>query len=142
VLGSKRLRDRDLAVICEQDILGDRSCAAAAPQAAGNFIAKPPASIRRFVVHVDHGIGRFVGLQTIMAPPRAYCLELHYARTPSLFRRNISCCSRYGRGRRVQLEARRRRLAEPQGETQNRSREMAGELIKIAAGGLLRERRG
>ena len=51
------------------------------------------------MVHAEHGIGRFVGLQTIQAAgaPHA-CLELHYADAAKLFLpvENIELLSRYG----------------------------------------------
>ena len=59
----------DTAVISEQDILGDRLVrprrAARRPE---NFIAEATSlAAGDLVVHVDHGIGRFVGLRAIEA---------------------------------------------------------------------------
>ena len=51
------------------------------------------------VVHVDHGIGRFVGLKTIDAAGAPHdCLEIHYAGGDKLFLpvENIELLSRYG----------------------------------------------
>ena len=51
------------------------------------------------VVHVDHGIGRFVGLKTVEAAGAPHdCLELHYAGGDKLFLpvENIELLSRYG----------------------------------------------
>ena len=96
------------------------------------------------MVHVDHGIGRFVGLQTIEAAGAPHdCLELHYAEGAKLYLpvENIELLSRYGsEDTDVQLDklggvgwqTRKARL-------KNRIREMAGELIKIAAARQLRE---
>ena len=50
-------------------------------------------------MHVDHGIARFVGLQTIMAAGAPHdCLELHYAESAKLYLpvENIELLSRYG----------------------------------------------
>ena len=78
------------------------SCAAApGASAAAGF---PDRICRRcrtgdIVVHVDHGIGRFVGLQTIEAAGAPHdCLELHYAGGDKLFLpvENIELLSRYG----------------------------------------------
>src|SRR5215470_1413386 len=57
----------DGAVIGEQDILGDRLVRPRrAAKRAENFIAEVTSlSAGDLVVHVDHGIGRFVGLATI-----------------------------------------------------------------------------
>ena len=54
----------DLAVIAEQDILGDRLVRPRrASKRAENFIAEVTSlAAGDLVVHVDHGIGRFTGL--------------------------------------------------------------------------------
>ena len=51
------------------------------------------------VVHVDHGVGRFVGLKTIEAAGAPHdCLEIHYAGGDRLFLpvENLELLSRYG----------------------------------------------
>ncbi len=90
------------------------------------------------MVHVEHGIGRFIGLQTLdVAGAPHDCLELHYAADDKLFLpvENIELLSRYGSDHaNVELDrlggsgwqARKAKL-------KNRIREIAGELIKIAA---------
>ena len=90
------------------------------------------------MVHVEHGIGRFVGLQTLEVAGAPHdCLELHYAADTKLFLpvENIELLSRYGSDHaNVELDrlggsgwqARKAKL-------KNRIREIAGELIKIAA---------
>ena len=96
------------------------------------------------VVHVDHGIGRFVGLQAIEAAGAPHdCLEIHYADGAKLYLpvENIELLSRYGSEETdVELDrlgggdwqARKARM-------KSRIREIAGELIKIAAERQLRE---
>src|SRR5205814_10274163 len=88
--------------------------------------------------------GRFVGLQTIMAAGATHdCLELHYAESAKLYLpvENIELLTRYGSEEAgVQLD----RLGGAGWQTRkarlkNRIREMAGELIKIAAARMLRE---
>jgi transcription-repair coupling factor (superfamily II helicase) len=95
-------------------------------------------------VHVDHGIGRFVGLRAIEAAGAPHdCMEIHYAGGDKLFLpvENIELLSRYGSDEAgAELDrlgggawqARKARM-------KNRIREIAGELIKIAAERLLRE---
>src|SRR5215213_5830973 len=136
----------DLAVIGEQDILGDRLVRRRrASKRPEDFIAEVTSlDAGDLVVHVDHGIGRFVGLQTIMAAGAPHdCLELHYADNAKLYLpvENIELLSRYGsEDAAVQLDklggagwqTRKARL-------KNRIREMASELLKIAAARLLRE---
>jgi transcription-repair coupling factor (superfamily II helicase) len=136
----------DAAVISEQDILGDRLVR---PRRAGrrpeNFIAEVTSlSAGDLVVHVDHGIGRFVGLRAIEAAGAPHdCLELHYAGGDKLFLpvENIELLSRYGSEETtVDLD----RLGSGGWQTRKarmkrRIREIANELIKIAAERLLRE---
>ena len=124
-----------------------RSSGAAAPRQrrADNFIAEATSlAPGDLVVHVDHGIGRFVGLQAIEAAGAPHdCLEIHYAEDAKLFLpvENVDLLSRYGAEQsNVELDrlgggnwqARKARM-------KSRIREIAGELIKIAAERLLRE---
>jgi transcription-repair coupling factor (superfamily II helicase) len=136
----------DVAVITEEDILGDRLVRPRrASRKADNFIAEITSlSAGDIVVHVEHGIGRFVGLHTLdVAGAPHDCLELHYAGETKLFLpvENIELLSRYGsEGMTVELDrlggsgwqARKAKL-------KNRIREIAGELIKIAAERMLHE---
>ena len=130
----------DAAVISEQDILGDRLVRPRrASRRAENFIAEVTSlAPGDLVVHVDHGIGRFSGLQAIEAAGAPHdCLEIHYADETKLFLpvENIDLLSRYGAEQaNVELDrlgggnwqARKARM-------KSRIREIAGELIKIAA---------
>jgi transcription-repair coupling factor (superfamily II helicase) len=136
----------DVALISEQDILGERLMRPRRQsKRAENFIAEATSlSAGDLVVHVDHGIGRFVGLRAIEAAGAPHdCLEIHYAGGDKLFLpvENIELLSRYGseeatvdldRLGSTAWQARRARM-------KNRIREMAGELIKIAAERQLRE---
>ena len=137
----------DLAVVCASRTSSAtgwcaRSASRGGPQ---DFIAEAAAlTPGDLVVHVDHGIGRFVGLKTIEAAGAPHdCLEIHYAGGDRLFLpvENIELLSRYGSEEtEVQLDrlgggawqARKARLKQ-------RIREMAGALIKIAAARILRE---
>jgi len=90
-----RLRDRGLAVICERNILGDRLVRRRRAPSARNFIAEATSlGFRDLVVHVDHGIGRFVGLQTIMAPARRMIALTALRENAKLYLpvENIDCC--------------------------------------------------
>jgi transcription-repair coupling factor (superfamily II helicase) len=136
----------DVAVVGEQDILGDRLVR---PRRAGrrpqNFIAEVTSlSAGDLVVHVDHGIGRFIGLRAIEAAGAPHdCLEIHYAGGDKLFLpvENIELLSRYGSEETgVELD----RLGSGgwqlrKARMKSRIREIANELIKIAAERLLRE---
>jgi transcription-repair coupling factor (superfamily II helicase) len=135
-----------LAVIGEQDILGDRLVRPRkAAKRAENFIAEVSSlAAADLVVHVDHGVGRFVGLKTIEAAGAPHdCLEIHYAGNDKLFLpvENIELLSRYGsEDTDVDLDrlgggawqARKARM-------KRRILEMAADLIKVAAERHLRE---
>ncbi|HXW26462.1 MAG TPA: transcription-repair coupling factor [Xanthobacteraceae bacterium] len=136
----------DVALITEQDILGERLVRPRRhAKHTENFIAEVTSlSAGDLVVHVDHGIGRFSGLRAIEAAGAPHdCLEIHYAGGDKLFLpvENIELLSRYGsEGAGVELDrlggtawqARKARM-------KNRIREIAGELIKVAAERQLRE---
>jgi len=134
------------AIIGEQDILGDRLVRPRrASKKAENFIAEATSlSAGDLVVHVDHGIGRFVGLATIEAAGAPHdCLELHYAGGDKLYLpvENIELLSRYGS---EDLEVDLDRLGGTAWQTRkarmkNRIREIAHELMKVAAERKLRE---
>jgi transcription-repair coupling factor (superfamily II helicase) len=136
----------DFAVIAEQDILGDRLVRQRkrARKAADVLTEATSLSTGDLVVHADHGIGRFIGLQTITAAGAPHdCLELVYAGGDKLFLpvENIELLSRFGQdegdGQLDKLggaawQSRKARL-------KKRLREIANELIKIAALRQLRE---
>ncbi len=136
----------NLAVIGEQDILGDRLVRPRrkARRAADLITEATSLAIGDFVVHADHGIGRFDGLTTITALGAPHdCLEIAYAGGDKLYLpvENIELLTRYGSGDGVaQLDrlggaawqSRKARLKQ-------RLREIASELIKIAALRQLRE---
>ena len=91
----------DLAIIGEQDILGERlSRSRHASKRAKDFIADAGSlTANDLVVHVGHGIGRFIGLKTISAGGAPQdCLEIHYAGSTKLFLpvENIELLTRYG----------------------------------------------
>ena len=91
----------DLAVITEQDILGDRlTRPARRRRRSDKFIAEVSAlSTGDLVVHVDHGIGRYEGLETLTVSGAAHdCLRLIYADNDKLYVpvENIEMLSRYG----------------------------------------------
>ncbi len=147
VLGVEQGFETDAFVIIgEQDILGDRLIRQRKkPRRAEDFLREVTAlSAGDLVVHVDHGIGRFVGLKTIEAMGAPHdCLELHYAGGDKLFLpvENLELLSRYGS---EDTEAQLDRLGGAgwqarKSKMRQRIREMAHALIKIAAARMLRE---
>jgi transcription-repair coupling factor (superfamily II helicase) len=136
----------DAAIISEQDILGDRLVRPRrAAKRPDNFIAEITSlAAGDLVVHVDHGIGRFVGLRAIEAAGAPHdCLELHYAGGDKLFLpvENVELLSRYGSD---ETGAELDRLGGVGWQTRKarmkkRIREIASALIKVAAERQLRE---
>ncbi len=129
----------DLAVIGEQDILGDRLVRPRRARRAADVITEATSlGVGDLVVHADHGIGRFDGLTTITALGAPHdCLEIGYAGGDKLYLpvENIELLSRYGsadglaqldRLGGVAWQTRKARLKQ-------RIREIAADLIKVAA---------
>ncbi len=130
----------DLAIVGEQDILGDRLIhARKKARRAQDFIAEVGVlSAGDLVVHVGHGIGRFQGLTPVEAAGAPHdCLEIHYAGGDKLFLpvENIELLSRYGsEGSDVELD----RLGgagwqKRKARMRKRVLEMAAGLLRIAA---------
>ncbi len=136
----------DFAVIGEQDILGDRLVRAQKrKKRAQDFITEATSlSAGDLVVHVDHGIGRFIGLETVTAAGAPHdCALIHYAGGDKLYLpvENIELLSRYGS---EDAEAQLDRLGggawqARKARMKKRILEMAAGLIKIAAARALRE---
>jgi transcription-repair coupling factor (superfamily II helicase) len=92
---------KDVVFIGEQDILGDRLVRKSRRKAKGANVITEATGLSEgdLVVHVDHGIGRFIGLKTIEAVGAPHdCLELQYAGGDKLYLpvENIELLSRYG----------------------------------------------
>ncbi len=133
----------NLAVISEQDILGDRLVGKPKRRRkAENFLREvdtlTPGDL---VVHVEHGVGRYLGLETITAlgAPHA-CVSLEYAEGAKLYLpvENIELLSRYGHEEGLldrlgggAWQAKKAKLKE-------RIREIADRLMRIAAERALR----
>ncbi|MBO0905679.1 transcription-repair coupling factor [Jiella sp. MQZ13P-4] len=130
----------DLIVVAEQDILGDRLVRRGRKRRKNSDFISEVSGLNEgdIVVHVDHGIGRFVGLKTIEAAGAPHdCLELRYHGDDRLFLpvENIELLSRYGgEGTEAALDrlgggawqARKAKL-------KKKLLDMAAGLIKIAA---------
>ncbi len=132
-----------LVVISEQDVLGDRLIAKPRrKRKAENFLREADSlSPGDLVVHVEHGVGRYLGLETITAlgAPHA-CVALEYADNAKLYLpvENIELLSRYGHEEGLldrlgggAWQAKKAKLKE-------RIREIADRLMRIAAERALR----
>ncbi|MDY2830049.1 MAG: transcription-repair coupling factor [Alphaproteobacteria bacterium] len=90
-----------LCLISEQDILGEKQNRRKQKKfTSKDFIADVSSlSVGELVVHIEHGIGRFMGLETITAGGAPHdCLKIIYAHEDKLFVpvENIDVLSRYG----------------------------------------------
>ncbi|MCG7518126.1 transcription-repair coupling factor [Ruegeria sp. Ofav3-42] len=133
-----------LAVIAEQDVLGDRLIRQPKKRRkAENFLTETQSlSPGDLVVHVDHGIGRYMGMEVVTAAGAAHeCLLLEYAEQSKLYLpvENIELLSKYGHDEGLldrlgggAWQAKKAKLKE-------RIREMADKLIRIAAERALRK---
>ena len=138
------LADHALTVVSEQDVLGDRLIRAPKKRRkAENFLTEAGAlSPGDLVVHVDHGVGRYRGLETITAAGAPHeCLALEYAGGDRLFLpvENIELLSKFGHEEGLldklgggAWQAKKARLKE-------RIREIADKLIRLAAERALRK---
>ena len=133
-----------VAVLTEQDMLGDRLVRRARRRKSTDAFLAELASLTPgdLVVHVDHGIGRYVGLTSIPVGASPHdCVALEYAGGDKLYVpvENIDVLSRYGSDEggaldRLGGEAWQRRKS----RMKERIREIAGDLIAIAAERALR----
>lgn len=136
----------ELAVVSEEDILGERlNRPKRSKRKAKDFITELTSlKAGDLVVHVDHGIGRFVSLKTIAAAGAPHdCLEIHYSGGDKLFLpvENIELLTRYGS---EDTEASLDRLGggawqARKARLKQRIRDMARGLIKVAAQRMTRE---
>jgi transcription-repair coupling factor (superfamily II helicase) len=130
----------DVCFLSEQDILGDRL---ARPQRKRRRSDKFTIDIGELtegdlVVHAEHGIGRYAGLETLQISGAAHdCVKLVYAGDDKLFVpvENIDVLSRYGS---EETEAALDRLGggawqARKAKVKKRLKDMAEQLLKIAA---------
>ena len=136
-------RESRITVVSEQDVLGDRLIRGPRrKRRAENFLTEAQSlTSGDLVVHVDHGIGRYIGMEVITAAGAAHeCLLLEYADNARLYLpvENIELLSKYGHEEGLldrlgggAWQAKKARLKE-------RIREMADRLIRVAAERILR----
>ncbi len=132
-----------LAVISEQDVLGDRLVRPTRKRRkAENFLTEAQSlTPGDLVVHVDHGVGRYTGLETITAMGAPHeCIALEYAGGDRLFLpvENVELLSRFGHEEGLldrlgggAWQAKKAKLKE-------RIRQIADKLIRVAAERILR----
>jgi transcription-repair coupling factor (superfamily II helicase) len=136
---------RDVALLTEQDMLGDRLVRRRKRKKSADAFLSELATLTPgdLVVHADHGIGRYEGLTQIPVQKAPHdCVALAYAGGDKLYVpvENIDILSRYGSDSegvsldRLGGEAWQRRKS----RMKERIREIAGDLIKVAAERALR----
>ncbi|HVW93635.1 MAG TPA: transcription-repair coupling factor, partial [Devosia sp.] len=131
-----------IVVLSEQDILGERLLRPQRRKKASDALTEATSlAAGDLVVHVDHGIGRFLGLKAIEAGGAPHdCVEIEYSGGKLYLPvENIELLSRYGtEDTGVQLDklggvawqAKKSKL-------KKRIRDMAEQLIKVAAARML-----
>ena len=130
----------DLEILTEQDVLGDRLVRRKKKRRDSDaFLAELQALSRGdLVVHVEHGIGKYLGLEPIAVGKSQHdCVALEYHGGDKLFIpvENIDVLSRYGSSEeavsldRLGGEAWQKRRA----RLKERITAIAGELMKVAA---------
>ena len=128
----------DLAVISEQDVLGDRLVRAPTrKRKAENFLSEAQSlTTGDLVVHVDHGVGRYTGLEMITAMGAPHeCLALEYAGGDRLYLpvENIELLSRFGHEEGLMDKLGGGAWQAKKSKLKQRIREIADKLIRIAA---------
>ncbi len=91
----------DLLIVTEQDILGDRLARKGKGRKKADNFLREVSSLNEndLVVHIEHGIGRFVGLETLNAAGTLHdCLKIIYSGDDKLYVpvENIDVLSRFG----------------------------------------------
>ncbi len=132
--------NEQMEVLTEQDVLGDRLVRRKKKRKDSDaFLAELQALGRGdLVVHVEHGIGKYLGLDPVPVGKSQHdCVALEYRGGDKLFIpvENIDVLSRYGSSEDAVMldklggEAWQRRRS----NLKERIREIAGELMKVAA---------
>jgi transcription-repair coupling factor (superfamily II helicase) len=135
-----------LELVTEQDLLGDRLVRRRKRRKDSDAFLAELSALNRgdLVVHLDHGIGRYLGLEPISVGQSQHdCVMLEYAGGDKLYIpvENIDVLSRYGSSEdgavldRLGGEAWQKRKA----RLRERIREIANELLRTAAARALRK---
>jgi transcription-repair coupling factor (superfamily II helicase) len=127
-----------LTVISEQDVLGDRLIRPKRKtKRAENYLTEAQSlSPGDLIVHVDHGVGRYKGLETVTAMGAPHeCIALEYAGGDRLFLpvENIELLSRYGHEEGLLDKLGGGAWQAKKAKLKERIRQIADKLIRIAA---------
>jgi len=132
-----------LAVLSEQDIMGDRLVAKPRRRRkADNFLREVDTLTQGdLVVHVEHGVGRYLGLEVITALGAPHdCVALEYAENAKLYLpvENIELLSRYGHEDGLLDRLGGGAWQAKKAKLKQRIREIADKLMRVAAERALR----
>ncbi|WP_106744211.1 transcription-repair coupling factor [Yoonia maritima] len=127
-----------LTVISEQDVLGDRLIRQSKrKRRAENFLSEANSlNPGDLVVHVDHGVGRFKGMEVVTALGAAHeCLLLEYAEDSKLYLpvENIELLSKYGHDTGLLDKLGGGAWQAKKAKLKERIRQIAERLIRVAA---------
>jgi len=133
-----------LTIISEQDVLGELIIRKTnKKRRAKDFLTEASSlSVGDLVVHVDHGVGRYRGLETVKAAGAPHdCLLLEYANNDRLYLpvENVELLSRYGHETGLLDRLGGSAWQAKKAKLKERIREMAGKLLRIAAERSLRK---
>ncbi len=133
----------EMTVISEQDVLGDRLIRTnKRKRRADNFLTEATSlNPGDLVVHVDHGVGRFIGLEVVTALGAAHeCLLLEYAEKSKLYLpvENIELLSKYGHDTGLLDKLGGGAWQAKKAKLKERIRQIAERLIRVAAERALR----
>ena len=133
----------NLTVISEQDVLGDRLIRQSKrKRRSENFLSEANSlNPGDLVVHVDHGVGRFTGLEVVTALGAAHeCLLLEYAENSKLYLpvENIELLSKYGHETGLLDKLGGGAWQAKKAKLKERIRQIAERLIRVAAERALR----
>ena len=133
-----------LTIISEQDVLGELIIRKTnKKRRAKDFLTEASSlSVGDLVVHVDHGVGRYRGLETVKAAGAPHdCLLLEYANNDRLYLpvENVELLSRYGNETGLLDRLGGSAWQAKKAKLKERIREMADKLLRIAAERSLRK---
>jgi transcription-repair coupling factor (superfamily II helicase) len=127
-----------ITVISEQDVLGDRLIRQTRrKRKAKDFLTEANSlSTDDLVVHVDHGVGRYLGMEVVTALGAGHeCLLLEYAENSKLYLpvENIELLSKYGHDTGLLDKLGGGAWQAKKAKLKERIRQIAERLIRVAA---------
>ena len=127
----------EFTVISEQDILGERLIRRPKKRRPENFLTDAQSlSIGGLVVHIDHGVGRYMGLEVLDIGAAAHeCLLIEYAENSRLYLpvENIELLTSYGHDEGLLDRLGSGAWQAKKSKLKDRIKDIAEKLIRVAA---------